>query len=219
MAAKVTIIGAGKVGGNLGARLSQSGVAVRFGVKPGTESSSEMQTLLARCKDASVADSATAAKWADVVFLSLPGDVALEVARSLANDLAGKVVVDCNNPLAWKDGPVWAPTPEGSLAASIAKAVPGARVVKGFNQFGAEFHGDPMHAGPPGAQVFLASDDAGAKKLVSEIATQAGFQPVDAGPLRNAPVLENLAILWIHLAMVGGQGRDFAFAMQRKGAR
>jgi hypothetical protein len=88
--------------------------------------------------------------------------------------------------------------------------------VKGFNQFGAEFHGDPTLPGG-GAQVFLASDDAEAKKTVSEIATQGGWRPVDAGPLRNASVLENVAMLWIHLAMVGGQGRDFAFVMQRRG--
>lgn len=210
---KVAIIGAGNVGGNLGARLSQSGVTVRFGVKPG----SDVKALLARCKDASESDPASAAAWGDVVFLAVPATVAVELAQSLSKQLEGKIVVDCNNPLTWKDGPVWAPTPEGSLAASIAKAAPGARVVKGFNQFGAEFHGDPMHAGAP-AQVFLAGDDAEAKKVVSEIATKGGFRPVDAGPLRNASVLENLAILWIHLATVGGQGRDFAFTMQTRKA-
>jgi hypothetical protein len=136
------------------------------------------------------------------------------VTRSLAAELAGKIVVDCNNPLVWKEGPVWAPPAEGSLAAALAKVVPDARVVKAFNTFGAEFHANPMLTGSP-AQVFLAADDADAKKVVSEIATKAGFTTVDAGPLRNAAVLENLAMLWIHLATVGGQGRDFAFAMQR----
>src|SRR5207302_5113627 len=102
------------------------------------------------------------------------------------------------------------------LAAATAKAAPGARVVKGFNTFGAEFHADPNHAGVP-ANVFFASDDAAAKKTVSEIATKAGFRPVDAGPLRNASVLENVAMLWIHLAMVGGQGRNCTFVMKERG--
>jgi len=212
MTTKVAIIGAGNVGGNLGARLSNSGIPVRFGVREGSDN----KELLARCKDASASDVASAAAWGDVVFLSVPGSVALEVAKGLANELKGKIVVDCNNPLTWKDGPVWAPTPEGSLAASIAKAAPGARVVKGWNQFGAEFHGDPTLPGG-NAQVFLASDDAEAKKTLSEVAEKAGFRPVDAGPLRNAAVLENVAMLWIHLAMVGGHGRDFAFVMQKRG--
>ena len=53
------------------------------------------------------------------------------------------------------------------------------------------------------------------EKLVMDIAAHAGFAPVDAGPLRNAAVLENLAMLWIHLATVGGQGRAFTFKMAR----
>jgi NADPH-dependent F420 reductase len=213
MATKVAIIGAGNVGGNLGARLSKAGLAVKFGVKPGKD----LSALLARCeKDAGLAAPAEAAVWGDVVFLAVPGSVALEVARSLAKQLEGKIVVDCNNPLVWKEGPVWTPPAEGSLAAAIAKAAPGARVVKAFNTFGAEFHADPRLPGG-GAQVFVAGDDADAKKVVSEVATTGGFRPVDAGPLRNAAVLENLAMLWIHLATVGGQGRDFAFVMQSRG--
>lgn len=201
IATRVTVIGAGNVGGNLGTRLSNAGVPVRFGVRKPAEA----QTLLAGCKGASVSDPSEAAAWGEVVFLTVPGGVAVEVARSLAKQLEGKIVVDCNNPLTWKDGPVWAPPPEGSLAAAIAAAAPGARVVKGFNTFGAEFHAAPDLAGAP-AQVFLAGDDADAKKRVSDVASSAGFRPVDAGPLRNAPVLENLAMLWIHLATVGGQG-------------
>jgi NADPH-dependent F420 reductase len=205
---RVAIIGAGNVGGGLGIRLSQSGIPVKFGVKPG----SDVKALLGQCKDASATAPEEAAAWGEVVFMALPANVAVDVARSLAGTLRGKVVVDCNNPLTWQEGPVWAPPAEGSLAAAVAKAAPGARVVKGFNTFGAEFHKEPGRAGVA-AQVFLASDDKDAKKLVSDVAKHAGFDPVDAGPLRNASVLENLAMLWIHLATVGGRGRDFTFVM------
>jgi NADPH-dependent F420 reductase len=208
---RIAIIGAGNVGGNLGRTFSKAGLAVRFGVRPGADT----KALLETCgKDASASDPAEAATWADVVFLAVPGNVALDVARSLAKELAGKVVVDCNNPLVWKEGPVWTPPAEGSLAAAIAKAAPDARVVKAFNTFGAEHHADPQLTGKS-ATVYLAGDDAAAKKLVGEVATKAGYTPIDSGPLRNAAVLENVAMLWIHLATVGGQGRDFAFAMQR----
>jgi NADPH-dependent F420 reductase len=211
---RVAIIGAGNVGGGLGIHLSNSGFAVEFGVRPGTD----VKSVLEACKGATAVSPEEAAAWGDVVFLAVPGTVAIDVARSLAGALAGKVVVDCNNPLVWKEGPVWTPPPEGSLAAAIAKVAPGARVVKGFNTFGAEFHKDPGRAGVA-AQIFLAGDDAAAKKLVTDVANAAGFRAVDAGPLRNAGVLENLAILWIHLATVGGQGRDFTFVMQSAGAR
>jgi hypothetical protein len=211
---RVAVIGAGNVGGGLAVRLSNRGVPVKLGVRPG----SDVKALLAECKGATAGTPEEAAAWAEVVFLAVPGNVAVDVAASLAGVLKGKVVIDCNNPLVWKEGPVWTPPAEGSLAAAIAKAAPGARVVKGFNTFGAEFHRDPGRAGVA-AQVFLAADDAEAKKLVSDLATTAGFRPVDAGPLRNAAVLENVAMLWIHLATVGGQGRDFTFVMQSAAPR
>jgi predicted dinucleotide-binding enzyme len=208
---RVAIIGAGNVGGNLGRSFSKAGLPVKFGVRPG----SDVKALLDECgKDASASDPAEAAAWGDVVFIAVPGSVAVEVTRSLGDKLAGKIVVDCNNPLVWKEGPVWAPPPEGSLSAALAAAAPGARVVKAFNTFGAEHHVNAKLTGSP-APVYLAGDDAEAKKVVAEIATKAGFTTVDSGPLRNAAVLENVAMHWIHLATVGGQGRDFVFGMQR----
>ena len=214
MTTNIAIIGAGNVGGNLGATFSKAGFPVHFGVKG--DAKKDSQALLARCeKDAVIESVEAAAKWGDVVFVAVPAQVAVDIARSLAPVLKDKIVVDCNNSLQWDNGPVWVAPPEGSLAQAIARAVPGAKVVKGFNTFGAEFHADPKHAGVP-ANVFFASDDAAAKKTVSDIAKTAGYVPVDAGPLRNAGVLENLAILWIHLATVGGQGRDFTFSMTKK---
>src|SRR4051812_12721256 len=208
---RIAMIGAGNVGGSLGSTLSKAGFPVRFGVRPG----SDLKGALERsAKDASTSDPADAATWGEVVFLAVPGSAAVDVARGLAPHLAGKIVVDCNNPLVWKDGPVWTPPAEGSLTAAIAKAAPGARVVKAFNTFGAEFHASPGLAGAP-ADVFLAGDDADAKKTLFDVAKQAGFAPVDAGPLRNAAVLENVAMLWIHLATVGGQGRNFMLHLQK----
>jgi NADPH-dependent F420 reductase len=206
---RIAIVGTGNVGGNLGVRFTQSGHTVRFGAK---NAGKDLAALLDRCGGrASVTAVAESAAWAEIVFLAVPAAAVVDAARSLG-DVSGKVVVDCTNPLRWQDGPVWAPPAEGSAAQAVAAAVPAARVVKSFNGFGAEIHLDPK-LGAARADVYLAGDDAAAKKLVSDIAASAGFEPVDAGPLRNAGVLENMAILWIHLAMVGGKGRQFAFKM------
>lgn len=205
---RIAIIGTGNVGGNLGARLAQSGHTIRFGSKTGKD----VAALLERCAGRATATSiAEAAAWAEVAFLAVPATAAVDAARSLG-DFGGKVVVDCTNPLRWQDGPVWTPPAEGSIAQAIAGALPATRVVKAFNGFGAEFHLDPT-LGATRADVYMAGDDAAAKGLVAEIATSAGFAPVDAGPLRNAALLENLAILWIHLATVGGRGRNAAFKL------
>ncbi|MBK9757713.1 MAG: NAD(P)-binding domain-containing protein [Nannocystis sp.] len=206
----IAILGAGNVGGNLGVRLAASGFTVKFGVRPG----SDTKDLLARAgANAELLTPRDAAAAADIVFIATPTSAAVQVAKDAG--LVGKIVVDCTNPVAWKDGPVWAPPAEGSVAAAIAAAVPGARVVKGFNTFGAEIHLDPSLAGTP-ANVFLAGDDLEAKRAVAAVATAAGFAPIDSGPLRNAAVLENLAVLWIHLALREGHGRSWAFVQAKR---
>lgn len=208
----VAIIGAGNVGGALGKRLTAAGLRVRFGVRPGAD----VGELVAACgPNASSHMPDDAAAGAEIVFLAVPASAAVDAARSLG-DLSGKILVDCNNPLRWQEGPVWNPPPEGSLAAALQQAFPSARVVKGFNVFGAEFHENPELAGGRSADVFFASDDADAKLRLAALAERAGFTPVDAGPLRNASVLENVAMLWIHLALVGGKGRNFAFKLTER---
>ena len=98
------------------------------------------------------------------------------------------------------------------MTAQLAAAYPRARWVKGFNTFGAQFHRSPVLA-DTAIDVHLASDDPEAKSRVAGIAEHAGFAVVDAGPLRNAAVLENLAVLWIHLALVEGHGRFIGFEL------
>ena len=142
--------------------------------------------------------SASAAAAASVVLVCVPAAAALDAVRA-AGDLTGKIVVDCTNPLTWSNGPVWSP-PAGSNAAAIAAALPGVSVLKAFNHFGAD--------------ACVAGDDASAKATVLALARDMGFTPRDAGPLRNAAVLENLAVLWIHLATQSGMGRQFYFAFK-----
>ena len=204
---KIAILGAGNVGASLGVNLCRHGFPVRFGVRAGSDDAE----LLARCEGKAQATSvADAAAWADVVFLALPAGAVVEVARA-AGDLTGKILVDCSNPVGWTpEGPTLQPPADGSVAAALAKAIPGARVVKGFNGFGAEFHLDPR-VGGAAADVYLAGDDAAAKGVVASIADRAGFSAIDAGPLRNAALLESLAVLWIHLALKGGKGGEGAF--------
>jgi NADPH-dependent F420 reductase len=209
---RIAIVGAGNVGGNLGIHLARSGFSVRFGVRD----ASKIQDVLAKAGGkAEAASVAEAAKWADVIFLAVPANAAIEATRSMG-DISGKVLVDCNNPLRWDDGPVHTPPPEGSLAAALAKVFPKARVVKGFSTFGAEFHLDPK-LGNTNIDVQIAGDDAEAKALVSSIATRAGFTPIDVGPMRNAAHLESLAILWIHLALRAGHGREVGFKLLKRG--
>jgi predicted dinucleotide-binding enzyme len=207
----IGIIGTGTVGGALAQRLADAGYAVRLGVRAGKD----VSRLLERCgKDAAAVAVRDVADGAEVVFLCVPASVAVAAAREVS-DLTRKIIVDCTNPVSWQEGPVLSPPLEGSVAAALAEALPEARVVKGFNTFGAEIHRDPEVAGSP-AEVYLAGDHGMALERVGDVAVRIGFAPITVGPLRNAALLESLAALWIYLATVGGQGREFIFRIARR---
>jgi hypothetical protein len=92
----------------------------------------------------------------------------------------------------------------------VARWAPGARVVKAFNTTGAGNMADPRF-GNEHATMFMCGDDAAAKRTVGTLAEALGFEAVDAGPLRQARLLEPLAMLWISLAYAAGHGPNIAF--------
>ena len=51
---------------------------------------------------------------------------------------------------------------------------------------------------------------------MAEIAEKAGFTPVDVGGLRQAAPLENVAVVWIQLALIQGKGRGIGFKLLNK---
>jgi 8-hydroxy-5-deazaflavin:NADPH oxidoreductase len=218
----IAVLGAGQVGQALAMRLHEAGYHVWFGVReaPTLKDDGAPKRLMAEPEpepDAlpvpevprlAIAD---AVRHAGVVFVALPADAALDVL-SAAPLPAGVIVVDCTNPLRWDAGPVHTPPEAGSVAAALAAALPAARVLKAFNHFGAEIQQNPALASGA-ADVLVAGDDAEAKADLIGLATTMGFRAHDAGPLRNAALLESMAVLWIHLATQGGQGREWAFAL------
>ena len=74
---------------------------------------------------------------------------------------------------------------------------------------------DPIFGGVKSV-MFVAGDDAANKPKVIDLVGALGFEVIDAGPLRNARLLEAHAILWIELVLKQDLGRDFAFAIVRR---
>ena len=196
---KVAILGSGSVGKALQKTFSRSGLTVALGARK-TEGLDAGITVMGLKQ---------AVEWGTVIFIALPAHVSLDVAKELQASLKGKVVVDCTNPLKFDaNGPVWDAPARGSITAELVAILPQSHIVKAFNTFGAIHMEKPALTGSP-TDVFLAGDDAEAKKAVTEICAKTGFRFTDAGPLRNAAVLENVAMLWIHLAVKGGNGPEF----------
>jgi 8-hydroxy-5-deazaflavin:NADPH oxidoreductase len=210
---KIAVIGAGNVGATLAGRWSALGHEVVLGAQ---DPASEKARATAASLGLTVSSLPEAAGQADVVLLATPGDVVIQAAQG-CGDLTGKILVDATNPL----NPQLSGLnhPEGlSSAQRLAMAIPGARVVKAFNTIGFGIMADPVLDGRRSV-LFLSGDDREAVDQVSTLAREMGFEPVFLGGLSTSRMQEEHALLWIHLGVKAGLGRDFAFSLVRREAR
>ena len=74
---------------------------------------------------------------------------------------------------------------------------------------------NPIFDGKPVSMLYC-GDDPDAKAIVRQLIADCGFEPVDAGPLKQARLLEPFALLWISMAMQYGYSRDIAFRFVRR---
>jgi hypothetical protein len=213
---KIGIIGSGSVGGTLGRVLARKGHDIMFGVRD--PQSPKVQSVIEATEGKAKADSvAAAAAYGEVVILATPW-TATQAAIAQAGNLNGKIVIDCTNPIALgleglSQGLVIGHTT--SAAEEVAQWATGARVVKAFNNIGAENYEDITFRSQP-ATGFICGDDQAAKDVVATLGRDIGFEVVDVGELSKARLLEPLGMLWIHLAIFKGMGRDFAINLVKR---
>jgi predicted dinucleotide-binding enzyme len=209
---KIGILGAGNVGGTLGLGWARKGHDVIFGVpRPGDAKTQQLlKTIGSNGRAGTVAEAAAAS---EVIVLATPWPATQEAIKSAGN-LAGKIVVDCTNPLKSDlSGLVLGLTT--SAAEQVAQWATGAKAFKAFNQVGFNIMANPVFDGRR-AIIFVCGDDDAHKPAVLKLATDIGFEAIDAGNLAVARLLEPLAMLWIHLAFKGGLGREFAFGLLKR---
>jgi 8-hydroxy-5-deazaflavin:NADPH oxidoreductase len=204
---KIAIIGAGQVGLALAQGWRRAELEIVLGVRDPSQS-----------RGSSVFDVATptaAAQWADVVVLALPWAAAPSVIAELGA-LGDKIVIDCMNPLGMVNGSLGLLVGHDMSGAElVASWANGGRVVKTLNQVGAEIMADTSGFSQPPV-MFVAGDDEDAKRSVSDLVEQLGFEPLDAGALRQARLLEPLGMVWINQALMCGKGRDWAFVVHHR---
>ena len=204
----ISILGAGNVGEALGVGWVKAGHAVTFAVRNPADAKYDG----IRKAGAAVATVADAVGAADIVVLATPWDATQSIIEGCGG-LAGKTVFDCTNPLGAGLKLTVGHTDSGGEM--VARWAPQARVVKIFNTTGFGNMANPKY-GDHASVMFYAGDDAAAKKVAHQLAADLGFDPLDAGPLSNARLLEPLACLSIDQAVMRGLGRDFAFVIHRR---
>jgi NADPH-dependent F420 reductase len=201
----ISILGTGNMAAGLAALFANAGHTVTLGSRDADKAKAVASKIGNGTVGAALAD---AAGRADLVVLAVPFDAAADVI-SAAGDLTGKTLVDITNPMTsdYSELTIGHTT---SAAEEIQKLAPTAKVVKAFNTvFASVLQAGGKVAGRP-VTVFVAGNDADARKTVSDLAVSAGLVPLETGGLASARYLEPVAGLNISLAYGLGQGTDIA---------
>ena len=213
---KIGILGTGDVGRALGNAFIALGHEVKMGSRDAHNEKAVAWASTAGI-NASTGTFADTAKFADVIVLALLWSGA-ENALKLAGpeSFSGKVVIDAINPLLFEPGKplALAVGHTDSAGERVQRWLPSAHVVKAFNSVGyAHMFKPDFPGGPP--DMFIAGNDAAAKRTVTGILTDFGWSTIDVGGIEGSRLLEPLCILWVGYGMRTGTW-SHAFKLLRK---
>ncbi|HET7499727.1 MAG TPA: NADPH-dependent F420 reductase [Kofleriaceae bacterium] len=180
---KIGIIGAGHIGGTL----AKLWVAAGHEVLLSSRHPDELKPLATKLGPrARVGTPREAARFGDVVLVSVPYKALPELGRDLKAELAGKIVLDTCNPYPGRDGDMASDARKKGTGVASPEYLPGTRLVRAFNAINAGSLNDEAHRKPPLVGIPLAGDDAEALKLAQRLVSDAGFDPVVVGGLARA---------------------------------
>jgi predicted dinucleotide-binding enzyme len=193
---KVGVLGSGGVATTLASGFLKHGHQVMLG----SRTPEKLKDWAAANPTGKTGTFADAAAFGEVVVLAVKGSVAWEALRRAGEtNLAGKVVIDACNPIA--DAPPingvlkFFTTLNESLMEQLQKHFAEARMVKAFNSVGAPFMVNPeFEGGKP--TMFICGNDEAAKKTVTGILDQFGWETADMGGAEAARAIEPLCMLW-----------------------
>ena len=209
----IAFIGAGQVGAPLAAHLAEAGHGVVLA--EGREGSTKVAAALKRSPRLSSRPVADAVRGADVVFLATPFAANEAALRPVAELLAGKVLVDCTNPVG--PGLTHGLKSERSGSEFVQALVPKASVIKAFTIYGFENFENPSYpAYSVKPAMLFCGDDRAAKDRISKLIGDSGFEPVDVGGLVQALHLEHMTLMWVRMVRAGGHSPNFVWAALRR---
>jgi predicted dinucleotide-binding enzyme len=192
---RVGILGSGEVGRALARGFAGLGHDVKVGSRDPEKLADFTASAGSRITSGTFAE---AAQFGDVLVLATLGtgtESAIRLAGIDAFD--GKVVIDTTNPLDFSTGmPRLSIGHTDSLGEVVQRLIPKARVVKAFNTVGNALMVNPqLPGGPP--DMFIAGNDADAKKIVAQICEHFGWGVVDLGGVESSRYLEPMCLTWV----------------------
>ena len=180
---RIGIIGSGRQGGAVGTQWAKAGHEILFS----SRNPENLKELVAKAGPKTRAGTpAEAARFGDVILIAVPYGELPNVGKEHAAAMKGKIVIDCGNPRADRDGPMANDALKKGTGVASAEYLPGVRLVRAFNalsftQVEQQAHRAGDTLGIPGA-----GDDPAAVATVVRLVEDAGFDPVVVGPLARA---------------------------------
>jgi predicted dinucleotide-binding enzyme len=204
---KIAILGGGNVGGALAKGWAKAGHDITLGVRD--ELSDKVKNVTANHPAIKAKSVAEAVRDSDVVLVSLPINVVVDVAKHCGN-LSGKVIIDATNTVSQK------PVPYATATEAFKELTKCEDVAKCFNSTGFENMENPVY-GEVAADMFVAGDSEKAKRIATQLAKEVGFgECYDFGGDDKIPLLEQFAMVWINLAIFQKVGRSIAFKVLKR---
>ena len=179
---RIGIIGSGQIGGAIGKRWAAAGHQILFS----SRNPDELGPLVAAAGPNSRAGTvAEAAAFGDVVLLAVPYGAMPQVGNDYASLMQGKVVIDCGNPRADRDGPMADAAITKGTGMASAEYFPGTRLVRAFNAVSYLMVENDAHREGELIGIPVAGDDANALAVTEQLVVDAGFDPVLVGSLAS----------------------------------
>ena len=211
---RIGILGSGLMGAKLGTIFTRAGHEVVFSY---ARSDAKLKQLAREAgANARAGTPREAAQDADAVLLAVHW-LRFDDVIGQAGDLSGKVIISCSLPMNEENTALLVAN-TSSGAEELAKKVPKGRVVLAFNTVPSEVLFDVFEARErePRPSLVYCSDDERAKDVAATLIRDAGFDPVDAGPLQIARYSEPFALLVAQLAYESDEGPELSYRFVRK---
>lgn len=184
---KIGIIGAGRMGGELGKLWAQAGYQVMLSARD----LGPVQQLVAQIgPNAKAGTPQQAAAFGDVILVSVPWPALAQIGKDYAAELKGKMVLDTCNPSLRRDGPQAQAGLDKGAGIADQELLPGTKLVRAFNSiaFG-ELAAQAHRSGEP-VGIELGGDDKAALEIAKQLVTDAGFEPVVVGDLVKSKLFD-----------------------------
>lgn len=207
---RIAILGAGDIGGTLGRKWAKAGHSIAFGVK--NPSSERTQSLREDLGDQIfIGSAAEALVQSDIVLLAVPGDVVEEMITTHAHLLDHKIIIEAANKLPHIQKTIatkkWADLEPMTSLSTLQEHTPHAQIYRAFNSYPWEAFADPIYQGVQ-ADLFYCGPDGDTLRIIEQLISEIGLNPVRLGDLDQIEVVDNVLQLWAALAFFQGMGRD-----------